>query len=242
MSIILVGLVTGTLIGMIGIGGVLLSPVLTFLLGIDLHVAMASSSMSFLLTGVVGTLSYAKKGSISWGMVLWLSIGIVPATLLGAKVNTLLSTNILVIVLGVLIIFSGVNVLRKQTALEDRKSGLNKGWFIFIGVLVGFGSALTGTGGPVLLVPILVTLKYPALAAIGVSQAAQLPIAVFATVGFLLFGGIDFNLGITLGVVQAVGVVLGAKLAHEISPLRLKQIVAIALIGVGALMIGRMMF
>lgn len=227
---------------MIGIGGVLLSPMLTFFLGIDLHVAMASSSMSFLLTGVVGTLSYAKKGSISWEMVLWLSIGIVPSTILGARVNTLLSTEILVIVLAVLIIFSGVNVLGKKPASESQGASLSKGWIIFIGALVGFGSALTGTGGPVLLVPILVTMNYPALAAIGVSQAAQLPIAVFAIIGFGLFGGLDIRLGITLGVVQAVGVVLGAKLAHEISAVRLRQIVAVALIGVGGLMIGRMMF
>ena len=93
-----------------------------------------------------------------------------------------------------------------------------------------------------LLVPILVTLNYPALAAIGVSQAAQLPIAVFAIIGFGLFGTLDIRLGITLGVVQAVGVVLGAKLAHELSAKKLRQIVAAALIGVGGLMIGRILF
>ena len=81
----------------------------------------------------------------------------------------------------------------------------------------------------------------PALIAIGVSQVIQLPIAAFATVGFSLFGQVDFGLGTLLGIIQAMGVVVGAQIAHRVSARQLRQIVAGALVAVGLFMIVRAM-
>ncbi len=242
LIIIVIGLITGTLIGIVGIGGILLSPLLNAFMGLNLHVAMASSSLSFLFTGIVGTLSYAKRKSISWSHVGWLSLGIVPATIMGARVNAALSSNVLTIVLAVLIAFSGFYALYKRPSTTLELPQLNKWKLMMIGIGVGFGSALTGTGGPVILVPILVALNFPALAAVGISQAIQLPIATFATVGFTLYGRIDFWLGLSLGIIQAVGVFIGAKIAHKLPAPKLRQLVAIALIGVAILLIGRALF
>ena len=58
----------------------------------------------------------------------------------------------------------------------------------------------------------------------------------------ILFGQIDFGLGITLGLVQSVGVILGGKIAHSLPREKLRAVVAITLIGVGILMIGRVFF
>ncbi len=121
------------------------------------------------------------------------------------------------------------------------KSGFRANRFVLvaIGAAVGFGSALTGTGGPVLLLPILMFANVPALAAIGVGQAIQIPVSVFATAGFLLFGRIDIGLGVQLGLIMAVGVIFGAQIAHKVSASRLRLLVAIALVTVGFLMIVR---
>ena len=56
----------GVLIGCIGIGGVLLVPALTYLGGIDIHVAITSCMVSYMFAGLVGAVSYARKGSIRW--------------------------------------------------------------------------------------------------------------------------------------------------------------------------------
>lgn len=239
IQLLILGLTTGTLIGTVGIGGILLSPLLTYIIGIDLHLAMAVSSWSFLFTGIVGTTTYAGQRTISWRMAGWLSAGIVPAALVGARVNTALPTTILTIILAALIIFSGLHALYKQPVTQADKAEMSYVWLILIGLGVGFGSALTGTGGPVLLVPLLIFLQVPALAAIGVSQVIQLPVATFASLGFGLYGQIDFALGTTLGIIQAVGVVLGAYIAHRVPAGQLRKIVAIALIGVGLFMTGR---
>ena len=82
LIITLIALLAGILIGTIGIGGVILAPLLSLVLGIDLHIAISACSFSYLFPGTVGTLTYAQKGSIEWDKVLWLSIGIIPAALL----------------------------------------------------------------------------------------------------------------------------------------------------------------
>lgn len=242
MKFIFIGLLTGTLIGTVGVGGILLAPLLIFFVGTELHIAQATSSFSFLFTGVVGTFIYARKKSISWGHVLWISLGIIPAALLGAKVNTILSTTALTLILAALIIFSGYTTLTKQEPDSNPLQTLKRVSLILIGVGVGFGSSLTGTGGPVLLVPLLLMLGFMPLAAVGISQAVQLPIAVFAATGFMIYGQIDLYLGITLGLIQSVGVVFGGKIAHTLPQEKLRGVVAICLIAVGFLMIGRVFF
>ena len=136
-----------------------------------------------------------------------------------------------------LIAFSGINVFINRQNESGVIPDFRKPLLIIIGALVGFGSSLTGTGGPVLLVPILITLHYPALKSIGISQAIQLPIAVFAVIGFWLYGQIDLGLGLHLGIAQAAGVYIGAHIAHRLPIVQLRRLVAIALIGVGAMMI-----
>ena len=237
MFLTLIGLLAGILIGTIGIGGVILVPLLSLVLGFDLHFAMAASSLSFLFPGIVGTLTYANKRSIVWEKVLWLSVGIIPAALLGARVNTHLNTDVLILIVAGLIAFSGINVFINRQNESGVIPDFRKPLLILIGALVGFGSSLTGTGGPVLLVPILITLHYPALKSIGISQAVQLPIALFAVLGFWLYGQIDLELGVHLGIAQAAGVYIGAQIAHRLPIVQLRRLVAIALIGVGAMMI-----
>lgn len=236
MIYIIVGSITGLLIGMVGIGGILLAPMLVYIAGIDLHLAMATSSLSFLFTGIAGTIAYARKGTISWKMVGWLCVGVIPATILGARVNVSLETDILTIILAALIVLSGLNALFMKPTTKQDKSRVNCFKLVLIGFATGFGSALTGTGGPVLLLPIFILLSIPALVAIGVSQAIQLPIAVFSSVGFYLYGEIDFKLGVQLGIIQAIAVVVGAQIAHRVSAKRLRQFVAIALVAAGLFM------
>ena len=92
-----------------------------------------------------------------------------------------------------------------------------------------------GTGGLVLLVPILVFLRAPTLSAIGVSQAAQIPVATFSTLGNVRFGQVDFFLGTTLGLVAAAGVVIGTSIAHAVPILTLRRTVAVSLVVSGVL-------
>lgn len=240
--LIVLGLITGTMIGSIGVGGVLLVPVLFYGMGFDLHIATALSSWSFLFTGIVGTYTYWRLGRISWAVVGWLTAGILPGAFLGARSNLALSSSVVILALAILIFASGVNTLFSGSKGDQSSSSLGSAWLVLLGLVTGFGSALTGTGGPVLLVPILMFMNVQALAAVAASQVVQIPIALSAAIGFNIFSESYWLLGTMLGLVQAVGVVLGARIAILLNAQQMRRVVAIALIAVAVLMFARLAF
>lgn len=61
-----VGLAADLLIGCIGIGGVILVPALTYVIGGSIQIAIAGAMMGYLFTGLVGTVVYARHKSIRW--------------------------------------------------------------------------------------------------------------------------------------------------------------------------------
>src|SRR5439155_26207816 len=104
-----------------------------------------------------------------------------------------------------------------------------------LGGAVGVVSSLTGTGGPVVLVPLLLWLRVPVLTAVGLSQTVQVPIATLATIGHLWTGHFDLRLAGVLAIGIAVGSAVGARIAHAIPTLALARLVAIVLVWVGLL-------
>jgi uncharacterized protein len=232
-------LMVGALIGCVGIGGVLLPPTLVYLGGFGFHAAAATSTWAFLFCGAAGTLSYSGRRSIDWRMASWLGAGVVPTAFVGALVNAALPESLLMAILAALMVLTGADTLLRRPDDAGRESRLGGPALLAVGAFVGFGSALTGTGGAVLLVPILLLLRTPVLASVGVAQVVALPIVGFATAGYLLYGSVDFALGTAAGLVGAVGVVVGARIAHAAPAAALRRVVATALLCVGLLIAGR---
>jgi uncharacterized protein len=202
---------------------------------------MATSMWSFLFTGAVGTIAYSRRNSVDWRMVLWLGAGTVPSAVLGALSNAALPGSLLTVFLAALIVAAGVNALAKAPSAERSANSFGNLLLFLIGAVVGFGSALTGTGGPVLLVPILIFMRAPVLSAIAASQAVSIPVAFFSTFGYVLFSRVDFAFGTALGLIAAVGVVVGMLIAHAVPILALRRIVAVSLVVVGILIIIRVL-
>ena len=233
-------LIIGVLIGCIGVGGILLPPALAYIGGLDLHLAMATSVWSFIFSGIAGTVSYSRRRSINYRMGLWLSLGIVPAAVLGARANAALPVSVLTVILAILIAVVGINALfSKPPAVDRQAQSFGALALLTIGFVVGFGSVLTGTGGPVLLIPILVFMQAQVLGAVGASQVVQIPVAIFGTIGYILYGQVDFVLGTVLGVILMIGVLGGSHIAHSVPASTLRRVVAVTLIVVGVLMIVR---
>jgi uncharacterized protein len=235
LGLLLPGLaaVVGVLIGMVGVGGVLLPPGLVAA-GLSPQEATATSTWAFLFTGAVGTVAYTMRGVVPWPMLGRLAVGLVPGAFAGARTNAVLPPVLVLVVLATLTLAVGVHALLPRTAAGERSLGA--GWLVAVGAFVGFGSALTGTGGPVLLVPVLLALGVGPLAAVAVSQAAQVPVVVSGSAGYVSAGLADLWLGSLLGVVAAAGVVVGAMVATRIRAERLRTVVALACVAAGALL------
>ena len=234
-----IGLVVGVLIGTIGIGGVLLVPALTYLGGMAIHVAIASAMVAYFFAGGMGAIEFSRQGSIRWSDAAWLAAGAMPGAFIGAASASAAPAFALELLIAVLIIASALNSLRGNGPSDRAPRTLARRALFVIGVVTGVGSSMSGTGGPLVLIPMLLWLRVPVLAAVGLSQVIQLPISAFATAGNILYGAIDVAVAAALSVLLMTGVWFGARIAHRVSGVALKRFVSLMLLGVGVMMLVR---
>lgn len=242
--LIAVTLGIGVLIGGVGIGGVLLPPALNGLGGIALHTAIPACMLAYLGSGAVGTWVYARRGTLDWRPAAALCAGGAPGAYLGAFILPHAPAAALAWGIAALLAAGGGYAFsrpRRGRAREISPAPAPRPRAVALaltGFVVGVGSALTGTGGPTLLIPLLVWLRVPMLTAVGLSQVIQLPVAALATLGNAAHGAIDWRLSAWLAAALVGGVAAGAKIAHALPAAALTRLVAVLLIAAGLLMAG----
>ena len=239
VALLAIVLFVGLLIGAIGIGGVLLVPALTYVGGMAIHAAIASAMVAYFFAGSVGSIEFARQGSIRWSDALWLVVGAMPGAFIGAAATNAVPAFALELLIAILIIVSALNSLRPPVAGSHGVRTPARSALFVIGIVTGVGSSMSGTGGPLVLVPILLWLHVPVLAAVGLSQVIQIPISVFATAGNLVYGTMDIGVAAALSLLLMIGVWCGARLAHRVSSLALKRFVSFVLLAVGVMMLGQ---
>jgi uncharacterized membrane protein YfcA len=232
--------VVGILIGGVGIGGVLLVPALKYLGGIPLHVAIPACMLGYILTGTVGAIIYARQGTINWSLAVKVCVGAIPGAYIGAFLLPFVSPFALELTIGILILATGMYAFRSSPVQQETHSSVTGSRLLAVGLITGIGSAMTGTGGPLLLIPILIWCKLPVLTAIGLSQAVQVPISLMATLGNFVHGDIDFSLGLLLAILLATGALIGAKTVHRLPVNSLKKLIAGLLTAVGIMILLRL--
>jgi len=236
--IALLGLTSGLMIGCIGIGGVILVPALVFLAGIPIQIGISAAMLAYILSGLVATTVFARNKSIHWGMALWLCIGATPAAFAGAWAVSVVNPRLLEAGLGLLTFLSGINSLRTLQTAESLETNASNKVLLAVGAATGFLSSVSGTGGPLVLVPILISMSVPVLTAVGLSQAIQVPVAIAATFGNVLYGKLDLTLGGVLAATLTVGSWYGATLAHVVPRAILRRIVSVVLVVIGIFILG----
>jgi len=237
--IVLLGTVSGLMIGCIGIGGVILVPALVFLADIPIRIAIPAVMLSYIVSGSVATIVFGRNKSIHWPMAMWLCLGATPAAFAGAWAVSVFNPRLLEACLGLLTFLSGLNSFRLPQTSELHASAVSSKVLLPVGAGTGLLSSLTGTGGPLVLVPILIAMNVPVLTAVGLSQVIQLPVALAATLGNILYGTLDLTLGGLLAVSLAAGSWYGAKLAHIVPRSTLRRIVSVVLVLTGTFILAK---
>ena len=234
-----VAVVVGFFIGSVGVGGVLLIPALVLLGGLEIHRAAATALFTFVFTGVLGTWLFYRRGSIDWRMAAPVCVGSVLFSYLGALVNSMLPPRPLALIIAAIIVFAGVYVLSPAKSHGPARTGKEKWLLGGVGALAGFGSGLSGAGGALFSVPMMMALGFVPLAAIGTSQVLQMVVALSGTAGNLQFGGVDFATAAWVSALSMLGVVLGARAAHAVSALALRRLAGGLCVVSAALLLGR---
>ena len=119
----------------------------------------------------------------------------------------------------------------------------NRGYRAVVGGITGFGSALTGTSGPVVSMPMLLLLNWPVHMSLGTAQAVQLPIAMASTACYILLrpGVIDWGLSACIAAGLAPCCAIGAVVAHKVPADTLKLIVASVLVLSAVILIAKLL-
>jgi len=111
--LILIGLFSGILSGVFGIGGaIIVIPALVFIIGLSQHEAQGTS-LAFMLppVGILAAWNYWKEGYVNWKIALVLSITFVVGAYLGSHFTLNISDKTLRKLFGVLMIVMAIKLI-----------------------------------------------------------------------------------------------------------------------------------
>lgn len=224
--------IVGLLIGWSGIAGFLLPIFFVGYLNMPIMSALAISFFCFLISGVLGSIGYYKKGSLPIKISLVIGCGSFIGSIVGVYLNKLLPSNVVTILLYVVVFCSGISILlrkNKKGPEFSEKKDLNNYIIFALGIVTGAICSFSGAGGPILVMPLLIVLGVNTRSAIGIALFDSIFIALPAIIGYMTKSTID-NLALMLivcGASHAVGILLGSLSAHKIPQKVLKASVAV---------------
>jgi uncharacterized protein len=228
--LLLSSVAVGLLIGTVGIGGVLLVPALMTFSSLSVHEAAATALFSFLFTGLVGGWEFRRRGSLDWriagpvcGSALLLGFA---GAALGNRVPPAMMTWIIAAILfgaGVYLLFRSA---RGDSSTGRRSAGDSPGSLLGVGAVSGFGAGLSGAGGPLFSVPLMLALGFEPLAAVGTGQVVQIASSLSGSLGHLAGGSIRYGLAALITVAELAGTLLGVRLAHAARAAQLRLLAA----------------
>jgi uncharacterized membrane protein YfcA len=243
IELILLGLCTGFLAGLLGIGGgMVMVPFLTILLSgrgvapdLAVKMAIATSMATIIFTSVSSVRAHQKRGAVRWDLVKGLAPGIVlGGTMASLGVFSLLKGTWLALFFAAFVSFSATQMfLDKKPAPTRQVPGRAGLWGA--GGVIGFLSGLVGAGGGFVSVPFMTWCNVAIHNAVATSAALGFPIALANVVGYVISGqGLQnlpaHSLGYiwlpALGVIAVCSVLtapLGARSAHKLPVKQLKR-------------------
>jgi uncharacterized protein len=232
-------LLIGVALGLLGGGGSTLTlPILTYILGMGIKEAMASSLIVVAVTSAVGAVAHARAGRVRWrtGLVFG-SAGMVGAAL-GGRISGYLPGRVLLGIFVALMIAMGVAMLRERRAVVAPPRPSPVLHVLAQGVGVGLVTGTVGAGGGFLIVPALVLLGGLSMeAAVGTSL---LVIVMQSCAGFVSrLGQVELNWSLTWWVTGAAvaGSFVGAALSGRLPAAVLRRGFGYFVLAIAALLI-----
>jgi uncharacterized membrane protein YfcA len=214
---VLVGVATGVLSGMFGIGGAVVSTPAIRALGATALQAIGSTLPSILPSSIAGSLRYRHENMILPRVVLFTSAFGVPASIAGSRLSDTVPGNghALMILTAVLVAYTGWRTAFPSTrTLERAGTPMKDEWWRLatIGVAAGALSGLLGVGGGIIMVPAFSNwVGMPLKPTIATSLSCVGIFAIPGTLTHWYLGHIDWTFAIAL----SIGVIPGARIgAH----------------------------
>ncbi len=119
--ILLVGAFLAGLLGSLtGLGGgVIVIPLLTLVLGVDIHYAIGASIVSVIATSSGSAAAYVKEGITNIRIGMFLEIATTISAVFGAIITIYINTGYIAIAFGLILLFSALMMMRKKVDRSD---------------------------------------------------------------------------------------------------------------------------
>lgn len=231
LIVILANLLVGGMIGLTGIAGFLLPMLYSGFMGMPAAQGMALSFFAFLISGVLGAWNYHRAKNLDVRLGLLISAGSLIGASLGVWLNLLMDESLVKRILYLVVLASGISILLRKD--RDRKTGGREklpAWgMVVFGLVTGALCALSGAGGPILVMPLLVVLGVPVKTAVGVALFNSIFIAIPSCIGYSLQcdPGTFLSLLAVSMISHGAGVWAGSRNTSFLKPDPLKKGVAV---------------
>lgn len=233
------GLFSGGALGLTGGGGSILAvPLLVYLVGENIHLAIGTSLVAVGVTSLISSISYMRQSLVKFKIAFFMAAPGLISTYLGALMNKQIKGPVLLLVFALLMIYIGYLMTSKKAPERKGESGssaINYPRILALGFITGLASGFFGIGGGFLLVPALflgANLKMKE--AIATSLFIIFLFGMFG-LGSYLIQGREINLVISTVFVAggSVGGILGAYYAKRLDQVLLRRIFSIFIILIG---------
>lgn len=191
LMLLIVSFLAGTLGALTGLGGgVILIPALVLVFHVNIHYAMGASLISVIATSSGTTIAYIREGYANIRIGMLLEVGAVIGALVGAITVTLISSSLIAIIFGFILILSAVLTLKRNNSSELFAS--SHSWANFL--------KLNGS--------------YPVLAENKSYYVQQVPLAMII---MTIAGGLSGLLGIGSGALKVLAMDQAMRLPYKVA-------------------------
>jgi uncharacterized protein len=185
--------------------------------------------------------THIRAGRINWRLFAWMAPPSMAGAAVGGWVSGTLPDDVLLLVIGVVLLYFGIELLRPSASPAVRRAGgeLDMRAAVVSGALIGLIGGLVGL--------ILGALRMPALLryvgetparAVGTNLAVGVCVGVAGVIGHAP-DGVDWDLLAICSAVSIPGALLGARLTGRLSEQTLLRSIGAVLVASGATTIAR---
>jgi uncharacterized membrane protein YfcA len=213
----LIGLTAGVFSGGFGVGGGIIMVPLLVAVGLDRHRAHATSLAAIIPIAVAGAVAFGLSGEVNLGLGVYIGLGGVVGSVLGASLMNRMSSRSLSVFFGIVLLAAGIRMIASGDSLPSSSDFGEPALIaiaVGIGLISGFFAGVAGIGGGAVIVPATVLLLgFTQHVAQGTSLVAIILTAIAGSFVNLRNKRVRLEDGLAAGGAGVVGSIVGAQIA-----------------------------